>query len=133
MPQVRKAEILAVGSELLTPYRSDTNSLYLTARLNEVGIDVRAKAIVGDDAGDLAALFRQALERADVVVLTGGLGPTADDLTRETVAEVLGLPLDEDAGILATLRQRFASRGVAMPEINRRQAQVPRAKLQTNR
>lgn len=126
MPQVRKAEILAVGSELLTPYRSDTNSLYLTARLNEVGIDVRAKAIVGDDAGDLAALFRQALERADVVVLTGGLGPTADDLTRETVAEVLGLPLDEDAGILATLRQRFASRGVAMPEINRRQAQVPR-------
>jgi nicotinamide-nucleotide amidase len=126
MPHVRKAEILAVGSELLTPHRSDTNSLYLTARLNELGIDVRAKAIVGDDAGDLAALFKQALERSDLVVLTGGLGPTADDLTRETVAGVLGLPLDEDAEILAGLRQRFASRGVAMPDINRRQAKVPR-------
>ncbi len=126
MPHVRKAEILAVGSELLTPYRSDTNSLYLTARLNELGIDVRAKAIVGDDAGDLGALFKQALDRADLVVLTGGLGPTADDLTRETVADVLGLPLDEDAEILAGLRQRFASRGVTMPDINRRQAKVPR-------
>jgi nicotinamide-nucleotide amidase len=126
MPQVRKAEILAVGSELLTPFRSDTNSLYLTARLNEVGIDVRAKAIVGDDAGDLAALFTQAFDRSDLVVLTGGLGPTADDLTRETVAGVLGLQLDEDADILAGLRQRFASRGVTMPEINRRQAKIPR-------
>jgi nicotinamide-nucleotide amidase len=129
MPQIRKAEILAVGSELLTPFRSDTNSLYLTARLNELGIDVRAKAIVGDDPGDLAALFRQALERADLIALTGGLGPTADDLTRETVAGVLGLPLDEDAEILAGLRQRFESRGMTMPEINRRQAKVPRGAI----
>ena len=120
------AEILAVGSELLTPHRSDTNSLYLTARLNEIGIDVRAKAIVGDDAADLTALFEQALSRADVVVLTGGLGPTADDVTRETVAAALGLPLEEDAEIVAGIRQRFAERGIVMPETNRRQAQVPR-------
>jgi nicotinamide-nucleotide amidase len=126
MAEPRTAEILAVGSELLTPYRSDTNSLYLTARLNELGIEVRAKAIVGDSAADLAALFEHALARADLVLLTGGLGPTADDVTRETVAAVLGLPLDEDADILASLRARFAARGVPMPEINRRQARVPR-------
>ena len=126
MREPRTAEILAVGSELLTPYRSDTNSLYLTARLNELGIEVRAKAIVGDSAADLTALFEHALARADLVLLTGGLGPTADDVTRETVAAALGLPLDEDADILASLRARFAARGVPMPEINRRQARVPR-------
>ena len=126
---ISTAEILAVGSELLTPYRSDTNSLYLTAQLNEIGIDVRAKGIVGDDSADLAALFTQALSRADVVILTGGLGPTADDLTRETVAAALDRPLEEDAAVLAGIRQRFAARGIAMPEINRRQAQVPRGAL----
>lgn len=119
------AEILAVGSELLTPHRSDTNSLYLTSRLNEIGIDVRAKTIVGDDPRDLTAIFQQALLRADVVLLTGGLGPTADDLTREAVAASLGCPLEEHPGILASLRQRFAARNISMPEINRRQAQVP--------
>lgn len=126
MHDLSTAETVAVGSELLTPHRSDTNSLYLTAQLNEIGIDVRAKSIVGDDESDLIGAFRQALARADVVVLTGGLGPTADDITREVVARVLELPLEEDAAILATLRDRFARRGVRMPEINRRQAQVPR-------
>jgi nicotinamide-nucleotide amidase len=126
MAVLATAEILAVGSELLTPHRADTNSLYLTARLNEVGITVRAKAIVGDDAGDLAAIFSQALARADVVMLTGGLGPTADDITREAVASALNLSLEENAEILAGIERRFASRGVAMPIINRRQAQVPR-------
>lgn len=126
MRVVRSAEILAVGSELLTPHRSDTNSLYLTAKLNEAGIAVRAKAIVGDDAGDLQALFLQAISRADVVLLTGGLGPTSDDITREAVAGALGVPLDENAAILAALERRFAARGLKMPDINRRQAQVPR-------
>jgi nicotinamide-nucleotide amidase len=126
MPNLTSAQIIAVGSELLTPHRADTNSLYLTGRLNEIGLDVRTKMIVGDDRLDLAAAFQQALSRADVVVLTGGLGPTADDLTREVVAAALERSLEEDAEILDKLRQRFISRGLVMPEINRRQAQVPR-------
>lgn len=123
---LRKAEIIAVGSELLTPHRIDTNSLAITERLNDVGIDVRAKAVVGDDRGDLEALFVQALERADLVVLTGGLGPTDDDLTREVVSHVLQLPLEEDASITDRIRGRFERRSLRMPEINRRQAMVPR-------
>ncbi len=119
------AEIIAVGTELLTPFRTDTNSLFLTARLNELGIVVRRKSIVGDDPGDLGAGLREALARVGLVVICGGLGPTADDLTRETVAGVLGRPLVEDAGIVERLRARFAARGWAMPENNRRQARVP--------
>ena len=126
MRELRTAEIIAVGSELLTPYRADTNSLYLTARLNECGVDVRAKCIVGDDRDELAALFEQALSRTDLVITTGGLGPTDDDVTREVVAHVLGLPLHEDAELLASIRERFAQRSLRMPEINRRQARVPR-------
>src|SRR5262245_29959286 len=101
MRPLATAEVIAVGSELLTPHRSDTNSLYLTGRLNELGIEVRAKAIVGDDRGDLAALLEQALGRADLVVTTGGLGPTDDDVTREAVAGLLGMPMHEEEGILA--------------------------------
>jgi nicotinamide-nucleotide amidase len=125
MQMLQSAEVLAVGSELLTPHRVDTNSLYLAGRLDEIGIKLRTKSVVGDDPADLVALVRQALARADVIILTGGLGPTADDLTRDVVAEVLGLPLLEDAPILESLRQRFARRGMTMPEINRKQAQVP--------
>jgi nicotinamide-nucleotide amidase len=124
--ELRTAEIIAVGSELVTPDRIDTNSLWLTARLNELGIDVRVKAVVGDHRDDLGTVFAQAIARADVVVTTGGLGPTDDDLTREVVAGALGLALVEDAEILAGLRERFAKRRMPMPEINRRQAQVPR-------
>ena len=119
------AEIIAVGTELLTPFRSDTNSLFLTARLNELGIRVRRKSIVGDDAADLGPAVRDALERADLLVVCGGLGPTADDLTRETVAEVLGRTLTEDVRIVERLRARFAARGWSMPPNNRRQAMVP--------
>ena len=88
--RLSSAEIIAVGTELLTPFRSDTNSLFLTARLNEIGIVVRRKSIVGDDATDLGAAVREALNRVDLLVVCGGLGPTDDDLTRETVADVLG-------------------------------------------
>jgi nicotinamide-nucleotide amidase len=119
------AEILAVGSELLTPFRIDSDSLFLTRRLNDLGIVVRAKAIVGDDRAMLAAFLRASLTRADLVVTTGGLGPTEDDLTREVVAEVLARPLREDAEVLAGIRARFDRRGVSMPAINRRQAMVP--------
>jgi nicotinamide-nucleotide amidase len=119
------AEIIAVGSELLTPFRIDTNSLFLTARLNDVGIVVRRKSIVGDSPTDLATAIGEALARVDMLVVCGGLGPTDDDLTRETVAEVLGLPLREDPRILEWLSGRFSARGWTMPENNRRQAQVP--------
>ncbi len=125
MRALRTAEIIAVGSELVTPDRTDTNSLWLTARLNELGIDVHAKAIVRDDRRELAAIFSAALSRADLVVLTGGLGPTDDDLTREAVADALNLTLVEDPAIVVWLRERFARRGLEMPEINRRQARVP--------
>lgn len=120
-----KAEIIAVGTELLTPFRSDTNSLFLTAGLNEIGIVVRRKSIVADDGDDLADAVRSALDRVDLLVVCGGLGPTADDLTRETVADVLDRPLSEDPAIVEGLRARFARRGWTMPENNRRQARVP--------
>ena len=125
MPFVR-AEIIAVGSELLTPLRSDTNSLFLTGRLNELGVDVRTKTIVGDNLDDLSRVFRQALDRADLLILCGGLGPTDDDLTREAVATVLDLPLEVDERIIEGIRKRFESRGLSMPDINRRQGMVPR-------
>src|SRR5262252_8707177 len=125
MRQLATAEIIAVGSELLTPHRTDTNSLYLTAQLNELGIDVRTKCVVGDNLADLVGMFKLALTRADVVLLTGGLGPTADDVTRDGIAAALNLYLHESAEIVGAIQARFASRGLQMPEINRRQAHVP--------
>lgn len=122
---LKRAEILAVGTELLTPFRTDTNSLYLTARLNELGIDVHSKTVVADDLEALASALHTALARADVVVTTGGLGPTEDDLTRDALAVVAGVPFVEDAVVLAAIEQRFAARGVNMPVVNRKQAQVP--------
>jgi nicotinamide-nucleotide amidase len=123
---LQRAEIIAVGSELLGAMRLDTNSLFLSERLASLGIELRAKAVVGDNRQDLAAVFRRALERADLVILTGGLGPTDDDVTRDVVAEVLDLPMEEDYGIVERIERRFARRGLQMPEINRRQARVPR-------
>jgi nicotinamide-nucleotide amidase len=125
---IGSAGIIAVGSELLTPSKIDTNSLFITEQLNLLGIEVRAKAVVGDDRTELEQVFRLWLARAGLVVLCGGLGPTDDDLTREVVAAVLGRPLAEDEAITAHLRARFATRRLSMPmpESNRRQAMVPR-------
>jgi nicotinamide-nucleotide amidase len=120
------AEIIAVGSEMLTEFRLDTNSLFITGQLNQIGVEVRAKTVVGDNRQDLSVLFREALERSGLVVVTGGLGPTGDDITREVVAGVLGLELEERADLVETIRQRFRTRGLTMPESNRRQALVPR-------
>jgi nicotinamide-nucleotide amidase len=120
------AAIIAVGSELLTPHKTDTNSLYVTEVLNDLGIAVAFKAIVGDNRAELTSHVRHALARHRVLVLTGGLGPTDDDLTREVVAEHLSLPLDEHAAIIAAMERRFAARGWKMPAVNRRQAMVPR-------
>jgi len=119
------AEIIAVGSELLTPFRQDTNSLYLTGKLNSLGIEVRLKTLVGDDRERLAMVFRAALDRSGLVLLTGGLGPTEDDVTREVVATVLGRPLREIPEIRQRLEQRFARLGRPMPQTNLRQALVP--------
>jgi nicotinamide-nucleotide amidase len=119
------AEIIAVGSELLTPFRQDTNSLYLTGKLNSLGIDVRFKTVVGDDRARLAESVRAAMARSELVILSGGLGPTEDDLNREVVAEVLGRPLHEVEAIRRHLQARWARLGRPMPENNLRQAQVP--------
>ena len=121
-----KACIVAVGSEMLTPFRVDTNSLAITERLNSIGYDVRMKAVVADDVDELADVVRSALGWADLIVITGGLGPTEDDITRDAVARVVQVPLDIDERIVDRIRERFKRRGLVMPEINRRQAMIPR-------
>jgi competence/damage-inducible protein CinA-like protein len=122
-----RAAIIAVGSELLTSSRVDTNSLFITEQLNVLGIDVALKSVIGDDREELAHAFRGALERVDLVVFSGGLGPTDDDVTRDAVSAVLRRPLREDEGLTERLRARFVARGFKppMPENNRRQAMVP--------
>jgi nicotinamide-nucleotide amidase len=120
-----KAEIIAVGSELLTPDRLDTNSLYLTEELNRLGIEVLRKTIVGDNRDLLSEAFRDALDRVPLIIASGGLGPTEDDLTRETVAELLGRKLHRNDGILRHIEGRFRALGREMPEVNVRQAMVP--------
>jgi nicotinamide-nucleotide amidase len=121
-----KACILAIGSEMLTPFRVDTNSLFITERLNAIGYDIRLKAVVGDDVDELADVLRAAIGWADLIVITGGLGPTEDDVTRDAVARVHDMPLEVDEAIADRIRDRFARRGMTMPDINRRQAMVPR-------
>ncbi|HWS55151.1 MAG TPA: competence/damage-inducible protein A [Pyrinomonadaceae bacterium] len=118
------AEIIAVGSELLTPFRTDTNSLWLTEQLNSVGIEVKLKTIVGDDDARLEETIRDALKRSTCAVLTGGLGPTEDDITRKIAARALGRRLLLDERVLEGLRAKFAHWGRKMPEINSRQAMV---------
>lgn len=121
-----KACIVAVGSEMLTPFRVDTNSLFVTEQLNVIGYDIRLKAIVGDDVDEIAGVLRSALTWADVIVTTGGLGPTEDDVTHSAVARMLNVPLVEHLPTIERIRERFAARGLTMPEINRRQGMVPR-------
>ncbi len=118
------AEIIAVGSELLTPYRQDTNSLYLTEKLNDLGVEVRFKCIVGDDAEGLTAAAKLAMRRSDIIIFSGGLGPTEDDLTREAVADGLGLKVQRDPAVLAKLEERFAKRGMKMLANNAKQADI---------
>lgn len=122
----RTAEIIAVGSELLGWSRLDTNSLFVADQLARLGIELKGKSVVGDDRQRIEQHFRQALDRADLVVFSGGLGPTDDDVTREAVAGALGLEMAEDEEITARIRQRFARRGLEMPAVNRKQAMVPR-------
>lgn len=118
------AEIIAIGSELLTPFRQDTNSLYLTEKLNQLGVEVIFKTIVGDSRERLTGAASLAVSRAEIIIFMGGLGPTEDDLTREALADALGLELYRDPAIVASLEQRFAARGWTMAANNLKQADV---------
>jgi nicotinamide-nucleotide amidase len=118
------AEIIAVGSELLTPSKTDTNSLWLTEQLNRIGIEVKLKTIVGDDRARLEETVRDSLRRSDIVIATGGLGPTEDDITREVSARAVGRELVFHEDLADDLRERFKRWGREMPEINKRQAFV---------
>ena len=109
---------------MLTPFRVDTNSLWLTERLNSMGIDVKLKTVVGDDESRLEETIRDAMKRSEIVIATGGLGPTEDDITRKIFARVLKRQLILNDEILERLRARFAKRNMPMPEINARQALV---------
>ncbi|HEY6129957.1 MAG TPA: competence/damage-inducible protein A [Candidatus Acidoferrum sp.] len=120
-----KAEIIAVGSELLTPDKIDTNSLFLTEELNKLGIEIVRKTVVGDDRALLLEAFRDAVNRVPLTISSGGLGPTEDDLTRETVAELLGRRLVRSDSIVRAIEARFRSFGRPMANSNLRQAMVP--------
>ncbi|PYQ27830.1 MAG: competence/damage-inducible protein A [Acidobacteria bacterium] len=118
------ASIIAVGSEMLGPTRTDTNSLKITAALEDFGVGLVRKSIVGDTLADLRDEILYDVERADILVITGGLGPTEDDLTREALAAAFGLEMEVDQSIIDRIAARFAARGWVMPEVNKRQANV---------
>ncbi|HEY6186415.1 MAG TPA: competence/damage-inducible protein A [Pyrinomonadaceae bacterium] len=118
------AEIIAIGSELLTPDRTDTNSLWLTEKLNGIGIEVKLKTIVGDDDARLEEAIKDALRRSRVIITTGGLGPTEDDITRKIAARALGRRLLFNEKVLGEISAKFERMGRGMPEINSRQAMV---------
>lgn len=118
------AEIIAIGSELLTPERTDTNSLWLTEQLNQIGIEVKLKTIVGDDDARLEEAIKDALRRSRVIITTGGLGPTEDDITRKIAGRAMARRLQLDERVLADIRAKFMRWGRAMPEINARQAMI---------
>lgn len=120
-----RAEVIAIGDELITGQRLDTNSQWLSERLTELGVEVAFHTTIGDRLADNIAAFKGALQRADVIVATGGLGPTADDLTREALAAATGVELIRDEDSLAHIRNLFASRSRTMPDRNMAQADFP--------
>jgi nicotinamide-nucleotide amidase len=119
------AEIVAIGSELLLGQIVDTNSAWMAQRLAEIGVNLFYKTIVGDNAGRMREIISQALERSDVVITSGGIGPTEDDLTREIVAEVTARPLILDPDLLQQIEERFRKRGFIMTKNNEKQAYIP--------
>src|SRR5262249_32538010 len=121
-----RAEIISIGDELTSGQRLDTNSQWLSERLGEIGIPVAFHTTVGDDLENNILVFKTAIDRADIVIATGGLGPTADDLTRDALAAAAGVELYEDGGALDHIRSLFARRKREMPERNKLQAQFPR-------
>lgn len=123
------AEIVSIGSELLLGQTVDTNSVWLAQRLTELGINLFYKTVVGDNPIRLAEVIEQALERSDIVITGGGLGPTQDDLTREVVANVIGRKLIKDPSLDRQLRERFHARGMIMTPNNERQTYIPEGAL----
>lgn len=119
-------EIITIGTELLLGETIDTNAAWLGARLAAAGLPVTRRTTVGDDFAHMRTALHEALTRADIILCTGGLGPTHDDFTREVVADVLGRPLEPDGSWLRTLEERYGARGVTMPRNNARQAMAPR-------
>lgn len=121
-----RAEVLAVGTELLLGQIVDTNSAWIGEQLALAGIDCHRHVRVGDNIARMVDALTDALERSDAVIVCGGLGPTQDDLTRDAIAEVMGVPLVRDEAIVSRIRSMFEARGRRMPESNLRQADVPR-------
>ena len=109
------AEIIAIGSEMLTPYRTDTNSLWLTEKLNSIGIEVKFKSVVGDDEAILEKAIRDAMERSEIIISTGGLGPTEDDITKKIFARVLKRRMVLNEPVLRKIQERFAKRDMKIP------------------
>ena len=120
----RKIEIMAIGSELLTPHFQDTNSLYLTERMNDLGMEISYKTIVGDDWDELVLCIQQTISRANIVFAIGGLGPTRDDITREAFASVLQKKLIFHEELLRKIEERFKRRRLSMPPVNKKQSYI---------
>ena len=120
-----RCEIVAVGTEILLGQIIDTNSAWIAERLAETGVDCHFQTVVGDNPERMLEVLASALERAEALIVTGGLGPTQDDLTREVVAELMGVELVRDMEIVERIQERFSSRGRPMPENNLKQADVP--------
>lgn len=125
MPAASKtASIIAIGSEMLGTTRVDTNSLKVTLALENAGVELVRKSVVGDRLDELVAEIQFSLSQSDMLITTGGLGPTEDDLTRDALAKAFGLEVEVDESIVQKIEQRFAARGWKMPEVNKRQANV---------
>jgi len=123
-PQSYRAAIIAIGSEMLGPTRVDTNSLKLTTAMERYGVPLVRKSVVGDSLGELVDEIRFAFDHSEILITSGGLGPTEDDLTREALAEAFGLSMEVDRAIMERLEARFSARGIKMAEVNRKQANV---------
>ena len=119
-----RAEILAFGTELLMGETLDTNSAHIAARLPALGVDLHTVTIMGDEMGEMVEMLRKCLERSDVVICTGGLGPTKDDITREAIAETFGETITLHPDLIAAMEANFRNRGQEMPETNKKQAGV---------
>jgi nicotinamide-nucleotide amidase len=124
-----RCEIVAVGTEILLGQIVDTNSAWIAERLAEVGINCHFQTVVGDNPERMSEVLESALERSEALIVTGGLGPTQDDLTREVVAGLMGVELERDIEIVERIRERFSSRGRPMPENNLKQADVPKGAM----
>ncbi len=120
-----QAEVISIGDELTSGQRLDTNSQWLSQQLAQLGIRVLFHTTVGDDLSANVDVFRAAMKRADIIVATGGLGPTADDLTRQAIADAVELPLQLDEQVLLQIQERFVQHGRTMPAQNRTQALFP--------